>query len=64
MKKVKTMMMTKIMTNNNIKIKENLIDTKEENILGIRVFTLEGTISHLKRVIDMFLILKKNNSSS
>jgi hypothetical protein len=63
MQKVKTMMMTKVMINKNISIKENLIDTKEENILRSCLFTLEMTIVHLKKVRDMFLTLKNNNSS-
>jgi hypothetical protein len=58
------MMMRIVMIKKNITIKENLIDTKEENILRRRVFTLERTIAHLKKVMDMFLILTKNNSSS
>jgi hypothetical protein len=64
MKKGKTMMMRKLMIKKIITIKENLIDTKEENILRIRVSTLERTINRLKKVMDMFLILTKNNSSS
>ena len=53
-----------IMIKNNITIKSNLIDTKEENILRIRVFILERKRAHLKKVMDMFLILKNKNSSS
>jgi hypothetical protein len=64
MKKHKTIMMRTIMIKKNTTIKENLIDTKEENILRIRDFTLERTIACLKKVIDMFMILTKNNSSS
>jgi hypothetical protein len=64
MKKWKIVMTRTIMIKNNITIKTNLIGTKEENILRRRVSTLERTITCLKKVMDMFMILKKNNSSS
>jgi D-alanyl-D-alanine carboxypeptidase len=48
----------------NITIKSNPINTKEENILRRRDFTLEMEIASLKKVMDMFLILTKKNSSS
>jgi hypothetical protein len=64
MQKGKTVMIRKIMLKKKITIEENLIHTKEENILRRRVFTLERTIAHMKKVMDMFLILKKKNSSS
>ena len=52
--KGKIMMMRTIMRNKNIIIKSNIIDTKEENILIIRVSTVERTIARLKKVMDMF----------
>jgi hypothetical protein len=58
------MMMTKIMSKKNTTKESNLIDTKEENILRGRVFTLKRIIVCLKKVMDMFLILTKKNSSS
>jgi hypothetical protein len=64
MKKGKTMIMRIIMSNKNITIEANLIDTKEENILRRRFFTLEMIVARLKKVMYMFLILKKKNSSS
>jgi hypothetical protein len=64
MQKGKIVVLKTIMMKKNIKIKSNHINTKEEDILGRRGFTLERTIAHLKKVMDMFLILTKNNSSS
>jgi hypothetical protein len=62
MKKGKTMMMRTIMLNKNITIEVNLINTKEENVIRRRVFTL--IVAFLKKVMDMFMILTKNNLSS
>jgi hypothetical protein len=64
MKKGNIVMMRTVMIKNNITIKANLIDTKEENILRRRLFTLDRIVARLKKVMDMFQILKKNNSSS
>jgi hypothetical protein len=64
MQKGKIIIMRIVMIKKNITIKENFVNTKEENIPRRIVFTLERTISHLKKVMDMFLILKKNDSSS
>jgi hypothetical protein len=63
MQKGKTMMMRTIMIKN-ITVNTNIIDTKEENILRRRVSTLERTIVRLKKVMDIFMILIKKNSSS
>jgi hypothetical protein len=52
------------MSNKNITIQGNIIDTIEENILRRRVFTLESIVALLKKVIYMFMILTKNNYSS
>jgi hypothetical protein len=49
------------MSNKNITIQENIIDTIEENILRRRVFTLESIVALLKKVMYMFMILTKNN---
>jgi hypothetical protein len=64
MQEGKTMMIRTTMIKKNITIKSNLIDIKEENILRRRFFTLERTITRLKKVMDMFMILTKKNSSS
>jgi hypothetical protein len=64
MQKGNTMMMNILMMNKSITLKSNPINTKEENILRRRAFTLERIVAHLKKLMDMFLILTKNNSSS
>jgi hypothetical protein len=64
MNKGKTVVMKTITMKKNITIKANLINTKEEDILRRRVFTIERTITCLKKVMDMFMILAKKNSSS
>jgi hypothetical protein len=61
MQKGKTVMMKTVMMKKNITIKANPINTKEENILRRRVFTLERTVAHLKKVMDVFMILTKKN---
>ena len=64
MQKSKTMLMKIIVMKKNITTKANPINTKEENILRRRFFTIERKVAHLKKVMDIFLILTKNNSSS
>jgi hypothetical protein len=51
------------MSKKNVTIEANLKDTKEENVLRRRFFTLERIVAHLLKVMDMFLILTKKNSS-
>jgi hypothetical protein len=62
--KGKTMIIKIVMMKKNITTKEIPINTKEENILRRRVFTLERIVACLKKVMDMFPRLKKKNYSS
>jgi hypothetical protein len=48
-----------VMMDKNITIKSNPINTKEENILRRRFFTLKRIVAHMKKVVDVYEIDKE-----